>query len=247
MHYLALASDYDGTLAHDGHVKKRTLEVLRHFKESGRKFMLVTGRELPDLKKVFPEYVVCDVIVAENGALLYWPTDDREVVLGEPPPESFILEMHRRAVQPYSQGRVIFATWRPHETAVLETIQQLGLGYQIIFNKGAVMVLPSTINKATGLSAALKELELAPTQVVGVGDAENDHAFLEMCGVAAAVSNGLPALKDRCDLVTSADHGAGVVELMERILGDDLQSLGPRTSRKATSQRTIHSGAKNNE
>lgn len=239
MNYLALASDYDGTIAHDGHVKHRVVEVLKKFRESGRKLILVTGRELPELKKVFPEHELCDCIVAENGALLYWPADGREDVLGEPPPDKFILEMRARDVHPFSQGRVIFATWRPHETAVLEVIQQLGLGYQIIFNKGAVMVLPSTINKATGLSKALKKMTIDPHQVVGVGDAENDHAFLEMCGVSAAVANALPALKERCDLVTVADHGFGVAELIEQILSDDLQSLGPRLPRKETTTRTI--------
>jgi hydroxymethylpyrimidine pyrophosphatase-like HAD family hydrolase len=111
-------------------------------------------------------------------------------------------------------------------------IQSLGLEYQIIFNKRAVMVLPSGTNKATGLAKALKRLKIAPTAVVGVGDAENDHAFLESCAVAAAVENALPSLKERCDLVMSTDHGAGVTELIDRILADDLASLGPRRPRK---------------
>ena len=39
------------------------------------------------------------------------------------------------------------------------------------------MVLPSGVNKATGLSAALVELGLSRHNVVAVGDAENDHAL----------------------------------------------------------------------
>ena len=48
-------------------------------------------------------------------------------------------------------GDVIVATWEPHETTVLQTIHDLGLELQIIFNKGAVMILPTGVNKATGL------------------------------------------------------------------------------------------------
>ena len=239
MQYLALATDYDGTLAHDGHVSKLTLESLHRLRASGRKVILVTGRELPELKATFPHIQLCDAVVVENGALLYWPTEDREEVLGEPPPESFILEMNRRGVKPFSVGRVIFATWRPHEGAVLETIQSLGIGYQIIFNKHAVMVLPSNVNKATGLAEALRRMEISPHNVVGIGDAENDHAFLETCNVAVAVDNALPALKDRCDLVTMGDHGRGVSELIERLLADDLQSMGPRKPRTETVPRTV--------
>src|SRR5207249_1657347 len=72
------------------------------------------------------------------------------------------------------------ATWEPHETRVLEAIRELGLELQVIFNKGAVMVLPAGVNKATGLQVALNELELSAHNVVGVGDAENDHAFLRL-------------------------------------------------------------------
>lgn len=232
MRYLALATDYDGTLAHDGHVSKPTVAALERFRASGRRIILVTGREIPDLSKTCRHLELFDLIVAENGALLYWPTEQREEVLGEPPSEKFILEMNRRDVKPFSVGRVIFATWRPHEIAVLEAIQSLGSGYQIIFNKDAVMVLPSNINKATGLVEGLRRLSLSPNQVVGIGDAENDHAFLEICSVAAAVDNALPALKERCDLVMAGHHGHGVEELIDRILADDLQSLGPRRPRQ---------------
>jgi hydroxymethylpyrimidine pyrophosphatase-like HAD family hydrolase len=234
MQYLALATDYDGTLAHDGHVEPETLAAARRLRDSGRKLILVTGRELPELQSVFPDMGICDCIVAENGALLYWPAEEREEVLGEPPPETFITEVTHRQVKPFSLGKVIFATWRPHEAAVLEIIQLLGIEYHIIFNKRAVMVLPSGVNKATGLAKALKRLKISPHHVVGVGDAENDHAFLDSCAVAAAVENALPALKERCDLVLEQDHGSGVIELIDRLLSDDLASLGTRRPRKET-------------
>ena len=241
MQYLALATDYDGTLAQDSHVSPETIAGLLRLKASGRKVILVTGRELPELLSVFPDFSICDCIVAENGALLKWPSEDREETCGEAVPEKFLNEIIHRGVKPFSVGRVIFATWRPHEAAVLDIIQTLGLEYQIIFNKRAVMVLPSGINKATGLARALKKLKLSPKQVVGIGDAENDHAFLDSCAVAAAVENALPSLKDRCDIVTAADHGAGVVELIDRLLADDLQSLGARRPRQELAERTINS------
>jgi len=234
--FQALATDYDGTLAHNGVVTPDTLAALRQLKASGRRIILVTGREMAELKSVFPEYRVFDAIVAENGGLVDWPASNREEVLGEPVPEPFVQEIIRRNVSPYSIGRVIFATWQPHETAVLEIIQKLGIEYHIVFNKGAVMVLPSGINKSTGLAHVLSGLEISPQNVVGIGDAENDHAFLDSCAVAVAVDNALPIVKERCDLVVSQDHGAGVIELIARILADDLASLGGRQPRKKIAQ-----------
>jgi hypothetical protein len=59
---------------------------------------------------------------------------------------------------------------------------------------------------------------------VAVGDAENDHAFFSICECAVAVANALPAVKEKADIVTFADHGAGVVQLIDEMLGDDLAS-----------------------
>jgi hydroxymethylpyrimidine pyrophosphatase-like HAD family hydrolase len=239
MRYLALATDYDGTLAHDSHVSEEAVAAIERLKQSGRKLILVTGRELPELYSVFPRYKLCDCVVAENGALLVWPGEGKEEVLGEPPPEAFLTEIVHRGVKPFSVGKVIFATWRPHEATVLDVIQSLGLEHHIIFNKRAVMVLPGGINKATGLAKALKRMKISPANVVGVGDAENDHAFLESCAVAAAESNALPSLKERCDIVMGRDHSGGVVDLIDRILGDDLQSLGVRRPRRELAIQTM--------
>ena len=221
MRYLALATDYDGTLASDGRVSERSIEALERFRTSGRRLVLVTGRELDDLLTVCDRLDLFDRVVAENGALLYRPDTKERVPLCEPPPQAFIEELHARNVAPVSVGAVIVATWQPHETQVLDAISSLGLDLQVIFNKGAVMVLPAGVNKATGLRAALAELHLSEHNVVGVGDAENDHAFLDRCELSVAVANALPAVQRRCDHVTDGDHGTGVIELIDAILDDD--------------------------
>nr|WP_273545329.1 HAD-IIB family hydrolase [Sinorhizobium medicae] len=87
---MALATDYDGTLADYGAVRPETLEALKRFKETGRKLLLVTGRELPDLKSVFPEIGLFDKVVAENGALLFTPETGEERPLAPSPPPAFI-------------------------------------------------------------------------------------------------------------------------------------------------------------
>ena len=218
MRYLALACDYDGTLAQDGLVDEPTLAALERLLASGRRLILVTGRELPELQKTFPHLDLFERVVVENGALLYRPGTREEKTLAEPPPQAFVRTLKERGVGPLSVGRVIVATWHPHETTVLETIRDLGLELQVIFNKEAVMVLPAGVNKATGLAAALKELGLSPHNVVGVGDAENDHAFLSLCECAVAVANALPMLKEKADLVTDGRRGAGVAELIGRLV-----------------------------
>jgi len=129
-------------------------------------------------------------------------------------------------------GQCIVATWRPFESTVLEVIRGMGLELQTISNKDALMVLPSGIDKASGLQVALNELGLSPHNTVGVGDAENDDAFLAMCECSVAVANALPALKESADLVTVGSHGAGVEELIVKLLSEDLASLAARVKRR---------------
>lgn len=226
MYFIALATDYDGTLAQDGKVAKDTLTAVEEFKKTGRKLILVTGRELPDLKRAFPEFELFDKVVAENGALVYTPATRDERVISPAPSADLVALLKKRGVKPLSVGSSIIATWEPHQAAVLEAIKQLGLGLEIIFNKGAVMVLPSGVNKATGLKAALDDLKLSAHNVVAVGDAENDHAFLQVCGCSVAVENALPAVKDAADLVTRHPRGKGVKELIEKIIKHDHGLVG---------------------
>ena len=225
MYFMALASDYDGTLAEDGRVAPATLEALDLLRQSGRKLILVTGRELPDLQEVFPQLDRFALVVAENGALLYEPATETPTLLGPEPPVPFIERLKERRVSPLSIGRCIVATREPNEQIVLETIRELGLEMQITFNKGAVMVLPAGVNKATGLAAALERMRLSPLNVVGIGDAENDHAFLSACGCAVAVANALPMVKEDAAIVTKASRGGGVAELIGRLVADDLADV----------------------
>jgi hypothetical protein len=232
MYFVALATDYDGTLAEDGLVTEETVAALRSFRQSGRKLILVTGRELPDLRRVFSHLDLFDAAVVENGAVLVDPATGDEIPLGKEPPPLFIEELRRRNVTPLSVGRSIVATWEPNEKIVLDTIRDLGLELQIVFNKGAVMVLPAGVNKASGLAAALAKLQLSPLNVVGIGDAENDHAFLRECGCAVAVANALPTVKADAEIVTSAPRGAGVVEAVRTILETDLAQIVPTIERQ---------------
>lgn len=240
MRYHVLATDYDGTLAHNGRVDAATIESLRKLLATGRRLVMVTGRELPDLMQTFPEIDLFEWIVAENGGLLYRPSTKEEIPLSAPPADSFLQALHALHVEPISVGRVIVATWEPHQNAVLEAIRDLGLELQVIFNKGAVMVLPAGINKASGLQAALKHMHISEHNVVGIGDAENDHAFLRLCEMSVAVSNALPAVKNTADLLTQGDHGRGVCQLIDGLVTNDMADLNNQLQRHHLLLGTAH-------
>lgn len=114
MRFVAVATDYDGTIARDGRVAGRTIEALRKVRGSGRKLILVTGRDLDDLIRIFPEINVFDVVVAENGGLLYDPARRQQTPLAAAPPLELVQRLQEMGVAPLAVGRCIVATWEPH-------------------------------------------------------------------------------------------------------------------------------------
>ena len=222
MRYLALATDYDGTIATSGRLGAEVMPALQRLRMSGRRAVLVTGRTLDELLSVCPDLDAFAAVVVENGAVLHVPSRRDTRVLCQPVPASLGRELARRGVEPLIQGRAILATRRPHEIAVLESIRDLGLELQITFNGAAVMVLPSGVNKGSGLQAALRELGLSTHEAVGVGNGENDHSFLDLCECAVAVENAVAAVKAKADFTTSSPTGAGVVQLIDELIATDL-------------------------
>src|SRR5262249_43652825 len=89
----------------------------------------------------------------------------------------------------------------------------------------AVMVLPAGVDKASGLAAALARLRLSPLEGVGIGDAENDHAFLGARGCAVAGGNAFPMGKAAPDVVKSAPPGPRGAEAILRIVSGDLDAI----------------------
>lgn len=204
MRYLALVVDYDGTLATDDRLSDAAALALGRLRVSGRRAILVTGRRLDDLLRVCPRLRLFDLVVAENGAVVYDPRSQESSVLATPPPGRLVERLRERGVKPLEVGSVVVATHEPHRAAVLDVIRELGLELQLIFNRAAVMVLPAGVNKATGLECALRKLGLSRHEVVGIGDGENDHSFLERCECAVAVANAVPSLKEVAAFVTRA-------------------------------------------
>lgn len=221
----ALACDYDETLAFYGRVDASTVEALVRLKSSGAKLLLVTGRQLGDLLSVCMEIRIFDRVVVENGALLYRPLERETRPLAGRPPKHFLERLREQKVRPLAAGRSIVATVQEFAPLVEKTIAEMGLDLEMIFNRESLMILARGVNKALGFEAAIAELGVPASAVLGIGDAENDDAFLKLCGIYAAVANAIPSIRAAADIVTEEDRGAGVVELINKVLTGELSNL----------------------
>lgn len=231
MNVHVVATDYDGTIAEANRVGEQTVRALERVRATGRKLVLVTGRTLPDLQAVCPALDrMFDAVVAENGALVYFP-ERREIrTLGDAPEPSLVAALRRHGVR-LEIGTAVVATDAPFAEAALAAIRETGVERTLVFNKGALMLLPAGVTKGTGLLTVLESFELSPHNMVGIGDAENDHAFLALSECAVAVADAVPALRERADYVTRSPAARGVVEFIEEHVLTDLVDLMPRLSR----------------
>jgi haloacid dehalogenase-like hydrolase len=135
-------------------------------------------------------------------------------------------------VEPLAIGAVSVVTDQAVEAALRQAIETTGVDVGVVADKGMAVAVPVGVDKASGLAAALVELELSPHNVVGVGNAVSDLGFLDRCECGAAVANAPSEVADRCDLVTSRAGPAGLVELIDQLVADDLAEVEPRLARR---------------
>ena len=228
MRYLGLVTDYDGTLATRGTVSTEAAAGITRLRTSGRHAILATGRRLDDLLAICPFVNLFSYVVAENGAVLYDPKTRVTTLLADPLPDRFKKAVQDANIKPVEIGNVIVATHVPNQERMLQIIRELGLELKIIFNRSAVMILPTGINKASGTKYALRKLGLSPHEIVAVGDSENDHSLLQIAECPVAVANALDAIKEAAALVTKSSAGEGVIELIDELIANDLEKVDAR-------------------
>src|SRR5690348_9181488 len=98
MKLAAIAVDFDGTTAVNDVFEPSVREAIGEARARGLVVLLVTGRRLPDLRRVVCDLSCFDAVVAENGAVVDFPRSGRHFVLSHPPPPAFLDELRRRAI-----------------------------------------------------------------------------------------------------------------------------------------------------
>jgi len=231
MHLTVLACDLDGTLAEHGDVAAETWEILHQAKAAGLAIILVTGRRLDNFPADGPFAELCEAIVAENGAAVYFPQRDAvELPFGRLAPA--LLNRLQDVGVPLERGIAIAATHIPHDEAITNVLQEMGGGATVEYNRGAVMVLPPGATKGTGLGYALHELGYSPRNVIACGDAENDRSLFEVAELSAAVANAAPDIQALADITLSQANGAGVRMLIKDLMSGHIPPHSARPDRR---------------
>ncbi|OBH27587.1 HAD family hydrolase [Mycobacterium sp. E342] len=210
--FKVVAVDLDGTLTSGGKLDPAVLRVVDQARSDGLAIVVVTGRIGAELHAEFPQLADhVDALVLENGAVVSF--DGQAQPLAPPVGPDLDEALAKREI-PYRRGEVLVAVDGEHLADVAEVIGELGMDYQLVRNRAALMVLPAGITKGTGLTALLETMNLSPHNTVAVGDAENDLSLLAVAEVGAAVANAVSSLRRSADVVLDEPGGAGVTGLL---------------------------------
>ena len=234
-HLKIVACDLDGTLIESGQrvprISREMWKLLQRAKTAGFVLILVTGRQLDDLTQAGPYAELCEAIVAENGAVVYYPRRDAVTLPFGRLDASLVRRLDQLEV-PVERGMAIVSTWVPHDEALLQALRAARISATVEYNRDGMMALPPGASKGAGLRVALQELGYSPRNVIAVGDAENDRTLFEMAELAVAVGNAEAALKAAADLVLDRPHGEGVAALLNDLLSGTPIPHRPRADRQ---------------
>jgi len=227
-----LALDYDGTIAERDRLAPEVQQALLEVHREDLAVVLVTGRILSDLERQLPTLDLFAAVVAENGAVLYFPSTGRSTRLARPTDPLLLAELARRSVS-YRAGESVVELEGGDAPVALEAIRTLELPLALVFNRERLMVLPQSVSKASGLREAARALRVSLHNAVALGDAENDHDMLDVCELGVAVAWGSPALRRAADQVLPGDGPAAVGPFLRRLTAQPmLPAERPVTRRK---------------
>lgn len=219
MHITVIAADFDGTISCGDQIDAGAAQALRRWREAGRFTVLVSGRPFEFIQALQARAQLFDLIVAENGAVIYTPrTDEMRLPFGEVPAD--LLETLERVGVPLWRGVAAAGTTARYDDAVWVASRELGRAVHVESNRGEVMLLPPGASKGAGLLALLRIEGLSPRNLIAFGDAENDASLLGVAEVKVAVANAVDSLKALADTVTPEAGPAGVAHFIEHYLLD---------------------------
>jgi hydroxymethylpyrimidine pyrophosphatase-like HAD family hydrolase len=207
--FKTLACDFDGTLASEDRLHPDAAAALTRAREAGLRLLLVTGRTFFELVRVCERLDLFDAVVAENGAVIYFPGSAMIRDQGPPPPNRLAAELDRRGIS-YQVGRVIMATARGDEHEVREALRAARVSRDLIYNRASLMLLPPGVSKGNGVERALEMMGLSFHDVLGIGDAENDLDLFRACGWSGCPGDAVESIRQQADWVFPGHDGQAI-------------------------------------
>ena len=214
MEFNAVVVDVDGTITYsDRTIDCRAVDALRSLESP---VVIATGNILCFARAVAKLVGTGGIVIAENGGVVECGIVESDTShIGECEDAFEFLKKH------FALER-IDPEYRKTEIGLrrnfdVRKAREMLVDYpevDIVDTGFAVHIKSKRINKGTGLVRIAELMGLDAKEFVAFGDSPNDIEMLKASGLGVAVGNAHPELKKVADLITEAEHGAGVAEAL---------------------------------
>lgn len=218
------AVDIDGTLTENGGgmIHLEALAKLRYLEKLGYNIVYVTGRSSIEAYVLAVFGGTTRISVGENGGVITLaPQEHKLLASKEKCMEGY--EVLKRSLDGV-QIKPVFP--RMTEVVLLRTfdikegqkiLDENGLRLFLSDSKYAFHINEKGVDKAYGLSEALKMLKVRPEETVAIGDSETDIPMYHLCGCSVALGHAEDKVKSMAMHKVSGEEGSGLVEAIDFI------------------------------
>jgi phosphoglycolate phosphatase len=219
--YKLLVCDVDGTIT-DGmkHIQTLGIETLRRVQDNGCTVSLCSGNVLPVAFGLSTFIGLKGPVIAENGGLVSYKEQIYQLHSDETAVKAFA---YLKTKMP-EVNRLFTDNWRKTEVALkrsydLEAVRETLRDWNVEIEATgfAIHIMEPGHSKVDGVRKACQILGIDISEVVAIGDSDNDVKMLSQCGYGIAVGNASEPAKDAADYVSTAAHSEGVVEGLTKL------------------------------
>lgn len=217
----ALALDVDGTITD----KRRrgcisAIDTIYRVEEFGIPVIITTGNVLCFTNALSIFLATSGGIVAENGGVIEY--NGSKNVLGN---FEVCLEAYNHLKSELPVEKVKNSHLRISEIAItrkfpVQEIKEIlrDFDVRVYDSTFAIHITDPYVNKGSSVIKIAEKINVKASEILAIGDSENDIEFLKAVGTKVAVSNSDQELKDIADYVTTQPHGNGVREAVEKYI-----------------------------
>jgi len=173
--------------------------------------------------------------VVENGCLLFYPYEhiieknpliNENVVKLRESLKNRLEKIIRKSGMRIEVGKLICITLKFVDgkkkfvnqklaSKVNKVVKEFG-GFKVITTRKTIEVIPNGVDKGEAIKLLLKRLKVPKSEVLGVGDDNNDISFLNECGIRAGVGNCNDSLLSFIDYKAKKSGIWGIIEIFEK-------------------------------
>ncbi|OIB47518.1 haloacid dehalogenase [Streptococcus pneumoniae] len=215
-----LALDMDGTLLNEAkEIPQAHITAIHKAIEKGVKLVLCTGRPLfgvlPYYKKLGLD-LQNEYVIVNNGCSTHQTSDWGLVDWKELSPADIeylydLAEKSNVQLTLFDESHYFVLGGKPNQ--VIENDAKL-----VFSDLTENEAMPLGTTKATALSRLAEILKIDSSEIMAMGDANNDIEMLQFAGLGIAMGNASDYVKSLADAVTSSNEEDGVARAIEKYI-----------------------------